>query len=171
MTSPGSPPPLPGRLPATKDPPVVPPAGKTQQEAICQLSFQLSSKSPFGGIISQSDGRVTKCIPARSLQQQGCLIKNELHFHQHIGKIDSQDCIVIILFLKQKGVAWGWAGHRATSAISDERKEVLQLSWENKTNQSARIHPTRLWRPCLYPRIPREEKGRWEGDRLIHFQQ
>lgn len=161
--------------PATKDPPAsfsrVPPAGKRQHQAGCQLSFQLSSKSPFGGIISQSDGRVTKCIPAQSLQQQGCLIKNELHFHQHIEKIDSQGRIVIILFLKQKGVAWGWAGHRATWAINDKRKEALQLSWENKTNQSARIPPTSLWGPCLNPLIPREEKGRWEGGRLIHFKQ
>lgn len=84
--------------------PGVPPAGKPQPQAGCQLPPSSSPpKVLLRGIASQSEDRITKCIPAQSLQQQGCLIKNELHFHQH-REIDSQGRTVIILFLKQKGV-------------------------------------------------------------------
>ena len=116
------------------DPPPPQPAG-------CQLPPpQLSSKSPFGergwGTASQSEGRRTRCIPAQGLQRQGCLIKDELHFHQRIEKIDSQGCIVIIWFLKKRGWhrGWGWAGHSATWAISDEtarRSSTIKLGEQN----------------------------------------
>lgn len=96
-------------------------------------------------------------------------------FHQHIEKIDSQGCIVIIWFLKQKRVAWG-AGGTQRHCGYPRRKEALQLSWENKTNQSARIPPTRLWSPRLNPLIPREEgegegEGKVGGGQLIHVKQ
>jgi hypothetical protein len=59
---------------------------------------------------------------AWSLQQLGCLIKSELHFHQHRKKIDSQDHIVTILSLKHVR----WRGRQDTEplwlAVASERK-------------------------------------------------
>lgn len=68
----------------------------------------------------------------------------------------------------------GGAGHRATMAIDDDRKEALQLSWKSTTNQSAGMPPTGLWGPRLNPRIPREKaegEGKVGGGPLIHFKQ
>lgn len=97
-------------------------------------------------------------------------------FHQHIEKIDSQGCIVIIGFLTQKGVAWGAGRTQRHYGYPDERQEALQLSWENKTHQSARIPPTSLWSSRLHPLIPREEgagegEGKVGGGQLIHVKQ
>ena len=91
------------------------------------------------------------------LKRQGCLIKDELHFHQRIEKIDSQGHTVIIWLLKKRGWRWGGGGQDTEPlrrSVTRQQEEALQLSWENKTNQRARSPPTSLWGPRLNPLIP-----------------
>lgn len=90
----------------------------------------------MAGTASRREGRRTRCISARGLRRRGCLIKAELHFHQRIEKTDSQGRTVIIWLLQKRGWrrGWGWAGHRATGAISDKiarRRFTIKLGEQN----------------------------------------
>lgn len=127
----------------------------------CQLP--ISPPKSFWGTISQSDRRVTKCIPAWS---QAAWLRMNYTFISTERKLIHK-AVLWQSCPNAKGVERQTGQDRALR-LSVGRKEALQLSWENKTNQGTRIPYTSLWGPRLNPLIPRE-KMQVGGGCLIHF--